>query len=157
MVSLRELERLYEEEFPRFFRLALSMLGNREAARDAVQEAFARAVRDRRKLRHAAGLDLWIWRTLTNVCRDELRDRRNLLPGDVPPEVAHDADPGDAELRRAVASLPERQRLAVFLRHHGDLDYPHIAAVMGISEGTVAATLHSAHARLREVLREVAR
>src|SRR5690348_6622691 len=121
-VSLREVERLYEEQHPRFFRLALSMLGSREAARDAVQEAFARAVRDRRALREAAKLDVWIWRTLTNVCRDERRDRRNLSPDDVP-EVPQEADRDDAELRGAIASLPERQRLAVFLRHYGDLDY----------------------------------
>lgn len=156
MVSLRDLERLYEERYPRFFRLALSMLGNRDAARDAVQEAFARAVRDRRTLREAASLEVWIWRTLTNICRDEQRERRKLSPDQVP-ELAHGADPETAELRSAVASLPERQRLVVFLRHYGDLDYARIAKVMGISEGTVAATLHTAHARLRERISEVIR
>jgi RNA polymerase sigma-70 factor (ECF subfamily) len=62
--------------------------------------------------------------------------------------------PGDAStgVKEAVAALPERQRLVVFLRYYGDLDYRGIADVLGLREGTVAATLHQAQRALRRVV-----
>jgi RNA polymerase sigma factor (sigma-70 family) len=51
--------------------------------------------------------------------------------------------------------LPERQRLAVYLRYYADLDYRAIAAVLAVKVGTVSATLSAAHNRLREQLQEV--
>ena len=61
----------------------------------------------------------------------------------------------DAELRVALARLPERQRTAVFLRYYADLDYAAIGEALGIHSGTVAATLNSAHTTLRTRLEEV--
>ena len=51
--------------------------------------------------------------------------------------------------------LPERQRLAVFLRYYADLDYAAIGEALGIRTGTVAATLNAAHVALRARLEEV--
>jgi RNA polymerase sigma-70 factor (ECF subfamily) len=66
---------------------------------------------------------------------------------------------GDREservLRAWIASLPERQRLAIYLRYYADLDYRAIAAVLAVRVGTVSATLSAAHNRLREQLQEV--
>jgi RNA polymerase sigma-70 factor, ECF subfamily len=62
-----------------------------------------------------------------------------------------DADP---ELAAAVRQLPPRRRLVVFLRYFGDLSYPQIAEVCGISEGTVAATLAQAREELNAALDE---
>ena len=61
----------------------------------------------------------------------------------------------EPELRAALARLPERQRTAVFLRYYADLDYAAIGEALGISTGTVAATLNAAHAALRSRLEEV--
>lgn len=57
-------------------------------------------------------------------------------------------------LRAAVAALPERQRLIVFLHYYANLDYAIIADVLGIRSGTVGATLNAARATLRQVLKE---
>jgi DNA-directed RNA polymerase specialized sigma24 family protein len=53
--------------------------------------------------------------------------------------------------------LPEQQRLAIFLRYVADLDYRGIALVLGLKVGTVSATLHAAHERLRYSIQEVRR
>ena len=58
-------------------------------------------------------------------------------------------------MRAALTLLPERQRIVIFLRYYVDLDYATIAAILEISEGTVAATLHSARAALRRRFEEV--
>lgn len=70
-------------------------------------------------------------------------------------ETGMSASGGDYELGSQVASLPERQRLVIFLRYFADLDYREIADALGVSVGTVSARLHAAHATLRAVLQEV--
>ena len=65
------------------------------------------------------------------------------------------APAADLELRTRIAALPERQRTVLFLRHFADLDYRAIGEVLGISPGTVGATLNAAHAALRRTLEEV--
>ena len=59
------------------------------------------------------------------------------------------------DIRDALAQLPERQRLVLFLRYFADLDYESIAAALEITSGTVGATLNKAHAALREHIQEV--
>jgi DNA-directed RNA polymerase specialized sigma24 family protein len=56
-----------------------------------------------------------------------------------------------------VASLPERQRLMVFLRYFADLDYRSIATALEVEIGTVSATLAAAHAALRHSYEEAVR
>jgi RNA polymerase sigma-70 factor (ECF subfamily) len=162
-VGLEELERVYRERYPRFHRLARALSADDEQAFDAVQETFARAIRGRRGFRGEASVETWLWRTLINVCLDERR-RAGARPGPVatdelPEPPASTARNGHAEdwpeLRAAIAALPERQRLILFLAHYADLDQAAIAAVAGIARGTVAATLHQAHSSLRRALTEV--
>jgi RNA polymerase sigma factor (sigma-70 family) len=57
----------------------------------------------------------------------------------------------------ALALLPERQRLALFLRYYADLDYRTIAETLDVAIGTVGVTLSTAQARLRELLEETPR
>jgi RNA polymerase sigma-70 factor (ECF subfamily) len=114
-------------------------------------------LRSRRQLRRAESLEAWMWRTVTNVCLDERRRRLPLPVDSLPERGGEDAADAWPELRAAVAALPERQRLALFLRHYADLDYEGIAAVLGVDRGTVAASLHAAHGKLRGTLEEVPR
>jgi RNA polymerase sigma-70 factor (ECF subfamily) len=153
MQDLAAIERVYRARYAQFVRVAAAELGSREAARDAVQDAFARAIRSQRGYRGEGSLDAWIWRILMNVCASGRRRRPALAAGEAEP--ASDPPPDLADVRAAVGELPERQRLALFLRHYADLDYEDIAAVLGVERGTVAATLHAARARLRHVLSEV--
>ena len=85
-----------------------------------------------------------------------VRARSPLVAGD--PQIdaaAHDvADEQRDAVRAAVAALPERQRLALFLRYYADLDYAAIAAALGVRRGTVSATLNHAHEALRAALGE---
>jgi RNA polymerase sigma factor (sigma-70 family) len=147
------IEDVYRRRYPQFLRVAWALLGAREPARDAVQEAFARALRSRGSFRGEGSLEAWIWRMLVNTCSDNRR-----LPAPPPPlDDAVAADDGWPELRDAVAGLPERQRLVLFLRHYADLDYESIGAALGIRRGTVAAALSAAHRRLRSELEEPVR
>jgi RNA polymerase sigma-70 factor (ECF subfamily) len=153
--SLALIEELYRRQYRRFLRIALASLADTEKARDAVQETFARATRSRHSIRDAEALEGWLWRTLVNICRDERRASAHTAAAARARPVENGRAEEWAELRAAVAGLPERQRLVLFLRHYADLDYETIAAAVGVERGTVAATLHAAHKALRAVLTEV--
>jgi RNA polymerase sigma-70 factor (ECF subfamily) len=152
--TITAIESVYRRQYGRFLRVAQGMVGDRERAHDAVQEAFARAIRGRSSFRGEGSVEAWLWRTLANVCADERRSLARAAPPAAAP-TANGEEEGLRELRVAVAALPERQRLIVFLRHFADLDYETIAAAAGVERGTVAATLHQAHASLRRALTEV--
>jgi RNA polymerase sigma factor (sigma-70 family) len=114
----------------------------------------SRALRSRGDLRRIESVSGWLWRMLVNVC---LADKRH--PSDrfgVSEEAAANGHADEwPEVRAMVAALPERQRLVLFLRHYADLDYRQIAEVVGVERGTVAATLHTAHQKIREAMTEV--
>jgi RNA polymerase sigma factor (sigma-70 family) len=147
------IERAYRDDFRRFLRLAVAVLGDVDAGRDAVQEAFARALSSRSELRRLEGLPGWLWRIVVNVCLAEKRRQPSRL--EPVPKAAPDGQPDDwREVRAAIVALPERQRVMLFLRHYADLDYDGIAGVVGSRRGTVAATLHAAHQKVREAIKE---
>src|SRR5918992_500697 len=155
VLSLREIEQLYRVQSPRFRRVAFAMLRDEEDAREAVQEAFARAIRFRSSFGRSGDVEAWLWRTLVNTCHDVGRRRRLLAQptAEVGAGQSANGTVGD-EVRAAVALLPERQRLVLFLRHYADLSYAQIAETLGIERGTVSATLHAARASLRSLLEE---
>jgi RNA polymerase sigma factor (sigma-70 family) len=149
--GLDELEELYRSRFDVFARVAAGVTGDSERARDAVQEAFATAVRKRGSFRGEGLLEAWVWRIVLNAARSDVR--RSIPAADYDERAATNGLPErDAELRLALARLPERQRTAVFLRYYADLDYTAIGEALGIRTGTVAATLNAAHTALRSRL-----
>lgn len=154
--TLDELRVIYEQRLGKLMRVAAAIVGDAAVAEDVVQEAFVRAVRQRGSFDGRGSLNGWVWRIVVNVARDaraQRRDERELEDEAVAPQE----DPRRVLVREAVEQLPERQRLVLFLRYYADLDYGSIAEAAAISEGTVAATLHIAHQRLRELLSEVPR
>jgi RNA polymerase sigma-70 factor (ECF subfamily) len=155
-VSLAELESAYRRRFHEYGSVAAAILGDREAGRDAVQEAFARAVRERAGFRGDGSLEAWLWRLVVNAALGERRRRRPTVSSDIE-AVAPTRSGGDDDVRAAIEALPERQRLILFLRYFADLDYRTIAEVLGVEVGTVSATLATAHRTLRKRLQEVER
>ena len=155
--TLDELRAIYEVRLAELTRVATAIVGSNQAAQDVVQEAFVRAVRKRETFDGRGELNGWVWRIVVNAARDARARRRDdeELGASEPPSTAQDAR--REYVREAIEKLPERQRIVLFLRYYADLDYRSIAAAASISEGTVAATLHSAHERLRTLLSEVHR
>lgn len=135
---------LTERLTPRAFGLALRMIGDRAEAEDITQEAMIRLWRMAPDWEPGtAKVSTWLYRVVTNLCLDHKRRRRgrdgNLddapEPADGAQSVAEqmqDAARG-AALQWALDQLPDRQRLAVVLRHLQDLPNPRIAEVMEIS------------------------
>lgn len=145
------IERVYRERYVGFRNALATVTGDYELARDAVQEGFARALASRDRYRGEAPLAAWVWRIAFRVALGMRPDPlvTNLPDGYEPGVVWEERDP---VLAAAVRSLTPQRRLVVFLRYYADLGYTEIAAALGISEGTVAATLSQAHTALRQAL-----
>jgi RNA polymerase sigma factor (sigma-70 family) len=156
--SPEDLAALYEERYHRFLRVAEGIVRNREVARDAVQEAFAGLLRDRAQFRGEGSVEGWVWRAVVNAAITSRRSAEGSF-AEADESTVASASPTDhdegSEMRLRVAALPERQRLAVFLRYYADLGYREIAEALEIQTGTVSATLNQAHAALRKQLEEV--
>jgi len=146
-------EELFDREYARLVR-ALGVAFDPEAAADAVQDAFIAA--DRRwarvgRLEDPAG---WVRHVALNRLRNRRRDirRRAEILATIRPVADEDLTDALLDLRRAIASLPERMRVAVCLYHLADLRVDEVAAAMSVSAGTVKSTLHDGRTRLRTLL-----
>ena len=153
-LSVNELERLYRSGFHRYLRVAEAIAGNPDSGRDAVQEGFARALRHRSDFRGEAQISTWVWACVVNAAK-AARPQRESSIGEETPEPGVEEGRLSSGLGNLIVLLPERQRLALFLRYYADLDYRSIAGALGVEIGTVGATLNKAHAALRRQLEEV--
>lgn len=150
--SVADIEELYRTRFSVFRNGLTRILGGPEPAREAVQEAFARALRDRRRFRGDGSLEAWVWRIAVNYALKSKRELRETWEV-VPEPVAPASEPLDDDVAGALRTLSPRRRLVVFLRYFADLSYAEIAQICDVSEGTVAATLAQSHAELSDQLR----
>jgi RNA polymerase sigma factor (sigma-70 family) len=141
-----DLEQLYAARYRTFRDILAGVVGSHDLAREVVQEAFARALRDRGQYRGEGSLEAWVWRIAFNVALRTRRDLRRQWELEEEPGAPDQAT--DYDLRAAIRALPPRRRLIVFLRYFADLSYAEIAEALGLSEGTVAATLAQARAEL---------
>jgi RNA polymerase sigma-70 factor (ECF subfamily) len=147
-----DLEALYRQRLPDFTRAATAIAGDEQSGHDAVQDAFAKALRKRRRFRGDGNLEAWVWRIVVNAARDAGRRRRRTASTPAPVEVRA------GELGLPLELLTDRQREVLFLHYYADLEYATIAHALGISPGTVGATLSAARQTLRGALtKEVSR
>jgi RNA polymerase sigma-70 factor, ECF subfamily len=156
--ALEEIEDVYRRRLNAFVRTATAIVGDATVAEDVVHDAFVSAVRSRKDFRREGAVETWLWRVVVNTARSRRRKELQSAISSAPqfqPAQNGRSDSESGWLRKTVAALPERQRLALFLRYYADLDYAGIAAVLGVAPGTAAATLHSAHRAVRAYLEEV--
>lgn len=129
---------------PRILGYAGRLLADRVEAEDVAQEAMLRLWRFAPKWRQGeATVSTWLYRVVTNLCNDRLRARRRRQtdaldlvaePEDGAPGVVAGLIDADrmAALTAALASLPDRQREAVVLRHIEGMTNPEIAEILQI-------------------------
>lgn len=152
------------------YNVAYRILGERDAASDATQDAFLSAFKAIGKFR-GGSFKAWILRIVTNACYDQLRlkQRRPTASLDAllvsePAPVRPLADPEESteeyalrqELSRVIqvgiGTLPPEQRVALVLSDVQGLSYQEIAETTGASLGTVKSRLSRARGKLRDFL-----
>jgi len=159
----RAVERLVRRHQAAAFRVAARIVGDDDAAADATQDAFLKAIRSLDTFRGDAAFRSWLLAIVANEARGALRRRKRRR------EVGLDATepraapgPGVAtrvvlraeveRLRRCLAELPEKQRLAVALRLDEGLSFREVGEVIDSSEGAARVNYHHGIRRLREMM-----
>jgi len=169
-------ERAFAELVRRFqgrvTNLVSRVLNDRECADDLAQEVFVRVFVHRRNYRHGSKFSTWLFTIAANLAKNEIRRRvrrRNWFSLDALQELLKDsaiqlADPTEgresllereqlqAAVGRAIATVPEKYRLALVLRDIEGLPYEEISQVLGIPGGTVRSRINRARSMLKRKL-----
>lgn len=152
--------RRYEPELLRF---AQRLLGDPDAAGDAVAEGLVRAYRHLASCRDPARLRPWLYRIVANRCKTQLARRRaDDIPLEDAPPLAAAADSAAeleqaerlARVEQALARLAPDKREAFVLRHVQGLGYEEMAAVTGATVTTLRMRVHRAREALAALLKE---
>jgi RNA polymerase sigma factor (sigma-70 family) len=145
-VAIPPFERFYEERKDEVLGYLARLLG-RDAAEDAFQETFLRALRAYGRLEHGRHLRAWVFTIATRVAFDE---RRRAQPVSEPVEIpVGDSRPAYAELEHLAGNLPPTERAAVVLRYGYDLSYDDIGTALGSSAEAARQAASSGVRRLR--------
>lgn len=155
--GMNDFETWYEHEHPRVLATCVALTGEVDAAGEATDEAFVRALERWPAVAAMASPGGWVQVVALNHLRRGLRRRNREHPqaeGRVEGSDRVKLAVPDFELWALVAGLPPRQRTAVVLRYVHDLPEATIAELMGIARGTVASTLAAAQTGLRRKLSE---
>jgi RNA polymerase sigma-70 factor, ECF subfamily len=137
------------------FRLAMTMLNDRSAAEDAVQEAALKSWRKLDRFRFGADLRPWFLAIVANECRTVRRSRwRQVLrledSGPSEPAAASERAWADRiDLDAALDRLPKHHLLALTLYYQLDLPIEEVARVLGCSVGAAKQRIHRALVAVR--------
>ncbi len=141
-------------------RFAERLTGNAAMADEVVQNGFLKIWQKAGTWEGRSRFSTWFYRVLHNLAIDQLRAQRNdhdeldesLHDERAGPQRLAERDQRDARVRAALATLPERQRLALVLSHYEGCSQAEAAAILGIGEGALESLLSRARATLRNAL-----
>ncbi|MGH2678428.1 MAG: RNA polymerase sigma factor [Actinomycetota bacterium] len=151
---------LVDRTYRQVYTLAYQLVGDRHEAEDVAQESYLRVHRSLGTFRGDSSFRTWLFRIVANAAMSHLRRRGRF--GDLGDEAddvlvlaeppARESDVDTDELRRALATLPDAQRVVVLMKDAYGFSCREIADDMGISEGAVKVRLHRSRRRLKDAL-----
>jgi RNA polymerase sigma-70 factor (ECF subfamily) len=148
----------------RYARYAFHMLGNREDAEEALQDAFTRAYRSLARCEDPDRFGAWLFRILVNRCRTvgarRARRSRTFVADEAALLDASEEHPAERsawseEIERALARLRPEQREAFLLKYLEELGYDEMSRLTGAGVSALKMRVMRACERLRELLSEV--
>ncbi len=150
------------------------MVQNRAVAEELAQEVFLRVYRSRASYEPTAKFTTWLFRIATHLALNSLRDGKNERNQeslddayeDQPVRQVSDRQPNIeqamlyqarlADVKRAIQTLPEKQRAAVLMHKYQEMEYSQIARALNCSESAVKSLLFRAYETLRARLAHMA-
>lgn len=166
--SRKGLELLYERYKKYVYSIAFHYSGNREDAMDITQEVFISVFKAFGGFKEQYSILPWIKKITVNKCLNFIRSRRDSVSlnetnehGDELQNTVCSSDTAEAAivcrdtkkaLEEAIKKLPDKQRMAVLLRHMKQMKYEEIAGTMKLPAGTVKTLIHKGRAAIKENL-----
>ncbi len=163
--DMKSFEALAERYKDMAYNLCYNITGDHDEAMDCAQESFIKAYRSLHRFEFRSAFSTWFYAVCTNTCRNRLalswRKKRVHVDGrvmenfrDSSPDPEEELVRGEHEqmVRRAIAKLPDEERVLVVLRDLEGRGYGEISEITGIVQGTVKSRLARARHRLRGML-----
>lgn len=137
-----------------------------EDADDILQNVFLKAWNNLQNFRGDAKLSTWLFKIAINesinfLNKERTRNQLNVEEGDdsyllnnIQADEYFDGDALQAELLKAVAKLPEKQRLVFNMRYYDEMKYEEISEILGTSVGALKASYHHAVKKIEEIFSE---
>lgn len=145
-------EKLYNDYADTVFRIAFLYMKNRTDSEDVVQDTFVQLMRSAPVFQRAGQEKAWLIVTASNLCKSRLRRHwRRDEPLELHPNLTAPEPPVN-DVVRAVASLPEKYKTAVFLRYYEGYTSTEIAQITGQKPATIRTWLSRARAELKQKL-----
>lgn len=130
---------------------------------DLLQNTFIKAWSSLENFRGDAKLSTWLYKiaineSLTFLARERRRghlsldDQQNLLAATIEADTYFDGDAAQMLLRKAIASLPEKQRLVFNLKYFDEMKYEDMSAILGTSVGALKASYHLATKKIEQYI-----
>jgi len=149
------LQLVFETYRDRVYSIALCYFdGDEAAAKDITQDVFLKLMTAITQFENRSQFSTWLYRVVTNACLDRHRSfRRLLFFADVPAGTRRAQSAEDryiqneleTSVRKVIAGMQPKLRMAILLKYFEDLSYDEMAVVLGCSRGTVASRLNRAH------------
>ncbi|HHY97753.1 MAG TPA: sigma-70 family RNA polymerase sigma factor [Firmicutes bacterium] len=169
---VEEFERLVQKYDKAIYNLAYRLTGDKEEAKDLVQEALVKAYRSFDKFQLGSSFEKWLYRIASNIYIDRLRRRpkfriesldrpidtldeqlpRELQDNSAGPEELAEISELHQAIQRGIQSLPPEYRLAVVLCDVQGFSYEEISEILKCSIGTVRSRIHRGRRLLRKRL-----
>lgn len=147
------------------YRHALGMVLQEDAAADLVQDSFIKAYTSLAHCQDPARFKAWIFRILSNRCKDYLKNRRRqtvpleedtaLTPSSDDPEFDFEQQELQAAVNRALETLPDAQREAFLLKHVEGRSYEEMAVMLEVSVSALKMRVFRAREALQALLGEM--
>jgi RNA polymerase sigma-70 factor (ECF subfamily) len=139
------------------------MVVNHDDAVDLLQNVFLKAWNSLQNFRGDAKLSTWLYKIAVNESINFINKEKQkaavapqegdaFLLENIEGDTWFDGDEAKAELLRAVAKLPEKQRLVFNMRYFDEMKYEEISEILGTSVGALKASYHHAVKKLEESL-----
>ncbi len=138
------------------FRLACSILGRSDEAQDMMQDVAERVLRKNDDLGKVGNMDAFLARSVRNACIDRIRRRKETTPKipEIPDEKSPDRWSDRQMVHKALARLPERQRMAVHLKDIEGYSNKELAAILETDETNVRTLLSRGRRALRDIIQQ---
>lgn len=166
-------DRLMKKYYKLVHNLIFRMIYNKEDVEDLTQEAFIKAFNSLEKFDHQFAFSTWLYKIASNNCIDYLRKKKlNTISIDkefdsededlrfeIPDnDYKPDRNILDRERKKiledAIASLPEKYKTVILLRHQDEMEYDEIAKKLNIPLGTVKAHIFRGRELLNKYLKD---
>ncbi|MDW7738927.1 MAG: sigma-70 family RNA polymerase sigma factor [Bacillota bacterium] len=155
------MQEMVETYGDRIYRLAMRYTRDSYMAQDLTQETFLRAYKHLNRFDRSKPAGPWLFKIANNLCRNWLRDNRELpvemvddlqAPEEESPEKYVLEREGEDELIKALYSLPQMYREVLLLKHVGELSYAEIGETLELEPSLVKNRLYRGRMMLKEAL-----